>query len=173
MKAVKGLFGTFLVLIQTNLAVAQRPTAAEYHSTSVSADGTTVYGYSSLEGTMSGSFPPGAIRHTYTTGFSLIAPNGSGISPVSCWNSQAGNPSYNFDPTCSDNISAIGEGIYLMNRSESAVCSYAGTFYFEQLASLYLCTCLPEYVVEWFVELPIRRFDHWKLANRTVVSGRL
>lgn len=122
-------FVLVLMLLGSNMAFAQRPTAVEYHSASVSSDGKTLYGYSSLEGSMSGSFPPGAIRHTYTTGFTLVPPSGSGIAPATCTDSQSGDPSYNYDPTCNANISLIGLGIYEMNMAESALCSYAGPFF--------------------------------------------
>ena len=137
---MKSLIAVILVSLQANMLVAQRPTSVEYHSTGISSDGTTLYGYSSLEGSMSGSFPRGVIRHTYTTGFSIVPPAGSGIALVSCTNSQSGDPTNNFDPTCSDNISAIGQGIYLMNLAESAVCSYAGTFFNNNGTSVYVYT---------------------------------
>ena len=78
---------------------------------------------------MSGSFPPGVIRHTYTAGFTIVPPSGSGLSNVPSSQSQSGDPNTNFDVSTTDSISSIGIGIYLMNLANSAVCSYAGTFF--------------------------------------------
>lgn len=94
-----------------------------------------------------GSFRPlsiglmtsGQILVAQNTDSALVPPSGSGIAAVTCTNSQSADPSSNFGPTCSRNISAIGQDIYLMHLAESAVCSYAGSFY-SNSSSVYVYT---------------------------------
>ncbi len=126
---MKHSFAAFFLLITGVTAYGQRPTAYEYHNLSASSDGTILYGSSSIEGTMSGSFPPGVIRHTYTASFLLKGPANSGIADVPCTVSQSGDPSNNYDPACYTSISLIGIGTFQQVLSDSAVCSYAGTFF--------------------------------------------
>jgi hypothetical protein len=117
------------LLLSVNV-FAQKPSAYVYHTLTPSTDGTKLYGYSQIEGTMTGSFPPGAIRHTYTASFTITPPAGSKIQPVSCSSSQTGDPQSNFDVVCtSPPINYIGIGTYMQNLSDSGLCSYAGYFF--------------------------------------------
>lgn len=118
-----------IAILASTFAFAQRPTAYTYHSFYASTTSNQIYADSQVEGTMSGSFPPGAIKHTYTASFSIQPPAGFGLSSVPCSMSQTGNPDSGFDVVCSGNISSIGVGIYYLNLSDSAYCSYAGTFF--------------------------------------------
>ncbi len=111
------------------LAFSQRPTAYAYHNFSPSTTGSTIYAGSSIQGSMSGSFPPDAIRHTYTAGFTIVPPSGSGLSSVPCSVSESGDPSNSYDPQCYQSISGIAIGYYFLNLADSATCSYAGSFY--------------------------------------------
>ena len=126
MKALSAIIISFSLTVTL---FAQSPAAYEYHNLSVSTDGRILYGSSSIDGSMNGSFPRGVIRHTYTASFRLEAPAGSGIADVPCSVSQSGDPSTYFDPSCYGDISLMGIGTYQQVLSDSAVCSYAGAFF--------------------------------------------
>jgi hypothetical protein len=94
-----------LAALLTEFSFAQRPTAYTYHSFYASTTGNTIYADSQVEGTMSGNFPPGAIKHTYTAAFTIQPPSGFGLSAVTCSLGESGDPDSDFDVVCTGNIS--------------------------------------------------------------------